>query len=162
MYFLYWAGGANYHPWTLTDIHGDDYQGKWDAVQKAMRNIRKWEGAPSCKITSPIDREWFTIGKVVKGAESKWFTETLKITAAVEAPEDDPVTRVECGYSLDDCLTWNSLKNDSTEPYEFTIDPDALSTGSNGCWIRARAVNKKGPSLWDVIKVKLFVTKSSN
>ena len=115
-----------------------------------MQNIRKWEGAPSCKITSPQDRQWLTIDKI---------NDSSKITTAVEAPEDDPVTKAECGYSLDGCLTWKSLTNDSTAPYEFTIDPNAVSTGSNDCWIRARAVNKKGPSLWDVIKVMLFVIK---
>ena len=154
MYFLYWAGGANYLPYTLVDIAGDDYQGKWDAVKKAMQNIRNWEGAPSCRITSPQDRQWLSIGKVGEGVPG-WVTESLKITVEVEAPEDDPVVKVECGYSLDGCLAWQSLTDDSAVPYEFSIGQSDVSEGLNECWIRVRAINKQGPSLWDIVKVDL-------
>ena len=154
MYFLYWAGGANYEQYSLVNPAGDDYQGKWDAVKKAMQNIRRWEGAPSCKITSPANHQWLTIGNNTD-KNLWWITESLEVKVAAEAPDDDPVTKVEAGYSLDGCLTWKSLADDTTEPYEFSVAQNNIRDGLNECWIRTRAINKKGPSLWDIIKIEL-------
>ncbi len=144
MYFLYWAGGANYQGYTLTDIRGDDYQGKWDAVLKAMKNIRKWEGAPLCEIRRP--------------ARNSWVTGSFEVSVEAEAPEGDPVSVVRADYSTDGCLTWKHLPDAKTAPYRFVLDlddVDAAGAKPISCWIRARAVNKRGPSLWDVIEVKI-------
>jgi hypothetical protein len=156
MYFLYWAGGANYLPYTLTDINGDDYLGKWDAVLKAARNIRDWEGAPRCGITSPENKSWLTMGKPDKNAS--WIVESLNVTVSAKSPEGDPVKSVECQYSADGCLTWKPLKSGAKQD-EFMLKPADLPPGQVQCRIRARAFNSKGPSLWDMIETKISVAQ---
>lgn len=152
MYFLYWAGGANYLPYSLTDINGDDYQGKWDGVRKAAQNIRRWEGAPSCRITSPESMTWITLGTADKNVW--WVKEAVVIEAATEAPKNDPVRAIYAEYSLDGCMTWKAITDANMTTGKFVIGQKELpKTGK--CLIRARAINSKGPSLWDVVEVKI-------
>ena len=149
MAYLYWAGGPSCDSYSLVDIHGDDYQGKWSAVKKAAANIRKWEGAPSCRITSPEDKSWVSIGANEQGKGK------LKISVDVEAPVKTPVKIVKADYSTDGCLTWKPLADDITAPYEYVLGLNDVGDGLNNCWIRAQAINKQGPSLWDVVEISL-------
>ena len=77
-------------------------------------------------------------------------------TIAVEAsaPADDPVTVVKADYSLDGALSWTALPDAGAAPYEFTIDADMVKKRPATVWVRTRALNKRGPSLWDVAEVR--------
>jgi hypothetical protein len=157
MYFLYWAGGANYQPFTLTDVDGNDYQGKWEAVRKAARNIRQWEGAPSCRITQPDRASWATLGKVDKNAW--WIADAVKVVVDARASEDHPVRAVKADYSFDGGLTWKPLPEATAEPYRFAIARDSMPKDRKEVrrTIRARAVNDLVASLWDVTEVHLRI-----
>jgi hypothetical protein len=139
-YFLYWAGGSGYETWTLVDLNGDDYLGKWDAVQKAARNIRKWEGAPSCAITGAVNHSWTGVP----------FT----LTVEASAPAADPVTVVKADLSLDGAFSWTPLPDATEAPYRFTIDAGLVKELPSTVWVRTRALNQRGPSLWDVIELR--------
>ena len=155
VYYLYGAGGAPTDGLALVDIHGNDYQGKWDAVLKAARNIRKWEGFPSCKIVSPLNYS-FTRGETKITVDAQGITDLVYPTdPRIEA---DPVTVVKADYSTDDCLTWTPLPDATDAPYKFILDPNTISAIGDrptSCFIRTRAFNKRGSSLWDVIEIRL-------
>lgn len=160
MYFLYWAGGANYQPWTLTDINGNDYQGKWNAVLRAMRNIRKWEGAPSCKITKPESNSWVTLGPKSEGL----LQTELIVVGLIESPAEDPAGKIEARISTNGCLSWQSVPSDDvkttksgqqTADYAINIKAAMFPQGRSKCHIKVRAINKTGPSLWDIIELEI-------
>ena len=138
MYFLYWAGGSNYEPYTLVDINGNDTQGKWDAVRTAAGNIRRWEGSPTCTITSPERYGWPGLPATIK--------------LSVSAPSGDPVKVVKGEISLDRGLTWTPLHDVAKPPYEYTVDAGMVK-GADSCMVRVRAMNTRGSSLWDVIEI---------
>ncbi|MBI3922859.1 MAG: hypothetical protein HY318_15670, partial [Armatimonadetes bacterium] len=125
---------------TLVDHHGEDYLGKWEAVRKAATNIRQWEGAPSCSIATPANHSWTAM--------------PLRITVEAKAPANDPATAVKADYSVDGALHWTSLPDAVKPPYTFTLEADKVKELPWTVWLRARAVNKRGPSLWDVIEVR--------
>ena len=112
VHFLYWAGGGNYLSMSLVDLNGNDYIGKWDAVREAARNIRTWEGAPSCSITSPTNHTWGTA--------------PIEVTVEGTAPETDPVTAVKADYSIDGAYSWKPFPDAAGVPCTFTVDRSML------------------------------------
>ena len=140
-YFIYWAGGANYEPYTLTGADGGDYQGKWEAVRKAAGNIRQWEGAPSCAIISP--------------PRQTWVTAPFRLSVMAGASAEDPVAKVTADYSLDGARSWTPLPEVRTPPYNFSLDGGMLKTTPCTVLVRARAINTHGPSLWDVVELRV-------
>lgn len=141
VYFLYWAGGDNYTEYTLVDADGSDYLGKWEAVRRAARNIRQWEGAPGLKITTPVNETWTTL--------------PVKVAVEATAPGNDPVTIVQADYSLDGALSWRALPDAREVPCTFAIGADQIPELPATVWIRARAANGRGFSLWDVVEVRI-------
>lgn len=135
-YFLYWAGGDNYDELSLVDLNGNDYRGKWDGVKKAAQNIRRWEGAPSCSINSPAG----------------WTQLPFTVTVNTSAPTNDPVTVVKADYSLDGAAHWLPLPDATEKPYAFTVMADMVKNTPSTVWVRTRAFNKRGASLWDVLE----------
>ena len=61
-------------------------------MRQAALNIRNWEGAPACRVTSPESGGWYA------------FPVTLKVEATTP-DEKGPVISVEAYYSLDGALT---------------------------------------------------------
>ena len=141
IYFLYWAGGDNYTEYTLTDVNGNDYLGKWEAVRQAAQNIRRWEGAPELRMTAPVNGTWTTL--------------PFAVTVEVTAPAEEPVTLVQADYSLDGALSWQKLPDATDMPYIFTIGADQVEELPATVWVRARAANARGGSLWDVAELRI-------
>ena len=144
MYFLYWAGSENYLPFTLVDANGDDHLGKWNAVLEASRNIRRWEGHPDCQINSPNDNTWATLpAKVSVNASS--------------VNQDDQVQNVEIQVSGDHGLNWEGLLVTRSDDGSFTVvvAEEPLNTAGT-LRVRARALNTRGHSLWDVIDISVL------
>jgi hypothetical protein len=144
-YFLYYAGGwdAGYPDLSLVDFEGNDLDGKWEGVRRAALNIRNWEGAPACRVTSPRNGGW----------------NALPVTLQVEASAPDakaPVVTVVADYSTDGARTWQPLPADTQAPYEMTLGPGILKSPPDTVLVRVRARNRVGWSLWDVARYRCW------
>lgn len=144
-YFLYYGGGwdAGYPDLSLVDFEGNDLEGKWEGVRRAALSIRNWEGAPACRVTWPRNGGWNALPL------------TLRVEASAPDPKD-PVLTVVADYSTDGARSWQPLPAAAQAPFEVTLDREILHNPPVTVYVRVRAQNRVGWSLWDVARYRCW------